>query len=324
MRTKRFAIIGVNFLTAAAFVAVCDLLTSALDPKWGDSLNRILMFMGLAVAWNIIGGLGGQLGLGHAVFFGVGCYAAGWLTGHVHPALAVIVASAMAAIISVIFIPSFRTRGAYFAVITVALAFVALKIVSVWGPGASSGIFYSAIYSRVVVTTLYSLGTALSVATFVLTRRSKLGWALRAVRSDPDAARSLGVNEVRAKSVALLLSAGLTGYLGAIYALALGYMDPPTAFSINWSVAPLLACVLGGLGWVQGALIGGLVWSVLQDAVGSGAWSLVLEGGILLLVVLAMPRGIWGSLGTALWVKRRPSRSEREPAEVTKHDFVDA
>jgi branched-chain amino acid transport system permease protein len=155
---------------------------------------------------------------------------------------------------------------------------------------------------------LASLGVVLSMLLCVFILRSKMGRGLAAVRMDLEAARAVGVRDFVARSQALMMSAALAGYFGGLYALTLGFLDPDTAFSLNWSVAPLLAVVLGGSGTLMGPVIGGAIWFGISEVITelgiTSDTALILQGAILLGIALGAPRGLVG-IGSSLWSRYR-------------------
>lgn len=274
-------------------------------------LTQAIIFIGLAISWNIIGGFAGQLSIGQAAFFGVGAYTAAEAVGSLETGFipALILAMIAALVSALIVIPCFRARGAYFAVLTLALAAIAMRVAERYAPGGNTGIFYDAFdLDSMQPYLLASLGVVLSMLLCVFILRSKMGRGLAAVRMDLEAARAVGVRDFVARSQALMMSAALAGYFGGLYALTLGFLDPDTAFSLNWSVAPLLAVVLGGSGTLMGPVIGGAIWFGISEVITelgiTSDTALILQGAILLGIALGAPRGLVG-IGSSLWSRYR-------------------
>ena len=117
------------------------------------------------------------------------------------------------------------------------------------------------------------------------------------------------MRDLVARSQALLLSAAVAGYFGGLYALTLGFLDPATAFSLDWSVIPLLAVVLGGAGTLLGPVLGGAAWFGLEEAITelglNSEAALIVQGGILIAIALVAPRGILG-IGRRVWERWGP------------------
>lgn len=316
-----------SLYAAGLAVLVLFLLAFKGNDYWLNILVLTYLFAGLASAWNIIGGFGGQLSLGHAVYFAIGAYTVGititkynwtpWLSALV----AVPVACAVAAATSW---PTFRLRGPFFAMATLALNQVALVLTLYFGgaTGGPTGITISFNPSlrdvaflerwKYAVLTLAYVAVTLALATWI--SRSRLGYALRAVREDDEAAAAVGFNVFRTKMVGMMLSAGATSIGGSIYAVYIRYLDPNSVFSLSdVGVRFVLICLLGGIGTVLGPVVGALVFvpavTLLQASLSGAApgLNLVAVGFLLVLIPLALRRGIVGTIaalvrrGTRRW-----------------------
>lgn len=275
----------------------------------------VLMCMNIALgsAWNILGGYGGQHSLGHAAFFGIGAYmtllfAQVWDIGVWWGVLAGCGLSALAA--CTVGAICFRLRGPYFSFATIALAEV-LRIVTTTWRSVTRGAEGILLAPDRVPTLLgiplddkrdfYWCMLALAVLSVALTAwiaRSRLGYALVAVREDQEAAESLGVSPLAAKLGGLLVSAGLVSLVGSFYALYLRYVDPETVLTIQRSVDMLLVAILGGVGTVMGPVVGGVVLTTLSELFRSltGQANLLLYGFMVIVVILYLPGGLLGAL----------------------------
>ncbi|OLT07701.1 hypothetical protein BJF90_13545 [Pseudonocardia sp. CNS-004] len=303
----------------AATVAVLACLLfmpQALGLGGLTTATTVLMYAVVALGWNLLGGAGGYLNFGMAVFFGAGVYTAaalnalGWgLWAGLVPA--VVVATLIAVPVGLV---TLRLRGYFFAIFTLVLTFLAQIVVrnSPWlggaeglyttvdttgGPRALAATFYYALLGLVV----------LAAAVAFLVEHSTLGHALRAIREDEDAAVVLGVRTVGVKMRALLIGAALAGAAGAVYAFLTGYVEPNGAFDVSFSLDIVLVCVIGGLGTWRGPLIGAAVVVLLEQwlrtaIVDLGAWGLdipaeanrVVLGVLLIVFALFARRGIAG------------------------------
>ena len=315
-----WAIYGAGMLLLALL-----LLLVKPDEYWLNIIILAYVFAGLASAWNIIGGFGGQLSLGHGVYFAVGAYTVGiaftrwhwspWLSA----LLAIPIACAVAALTSW---PTFRLRGPFFAMATLALNQVALVLALYFKgvTGGPTGVTIPFIPSfkdvafverwKYGVLALVYVAVVVAVATGV--SRSRLGYALRAVREDDEAAAAVGFNVFRTKMTGMLLSAALTSVGGSIYAVYIRYLDPGSVFSLaDVGVRFVLICLLGGIGTLLGPVLGALVFipAVTQlQAQLSGyrpGLNLVAVGLLLVLIPLALRKGI---VGTAADLVRRGTR----------------
>ena len=279
----------------------------------------IFIFGSLATAWNIVGGYAGQLSLGHAVFYGIGSYSATLLILHggVSPWLGMIAGMVLSVGISmVIAYPTFRLRGPFYALATIAvLEVVRLLVVrEVDLTGGSAGLSVPLniglpwmIFREKWPYLLITFGLLL-VTLYVswLIRHSRLGFYLVAVREREDAARAVGVNAVRVKLTAAIISAALTSAAGTIHAMYLTFIEPSAAFSLELSIQIAMFALIGGLGSVAGPLAGTLLVLPIAElargwlnAFGSGMHGLIY-GIILVIVVLTMPSGLVGRFGESI------------------------
>lgn len=288
-----------------------------------------LILVILATGWNVIGGYGGQLSFGHAAFYGLGAYAAGWFVTEVSLPLAValpcaiLLAMAVAALSSVLVIPGFRSRGPYFAILTLAVAESFLLLGQYFLPGGQSGIFVTPVFGRGENLPYWLvLGITLAaVAASALVLRSRLGSGLRAVRSDLAAAASVGVPTLRVRVAGFAISAAIAGVAGALYALTQALVNPTTVFDPSLSVVPVLLVTLGGTGTVLGPVLGALLWAVLNDALSNittnTGYSTIVYGGLLVLLAVFLPNGLLGLVRKyarpGAKPHRVPARSDVEP-----------
>lgn len=273
----------------------------------------VLMFAGLGGAWNIIGGFANQVSLGHAAFFGVGAYTSTLLLKFfgLSPWLGMIAAGGVAGILSlVIAVPTFRLRGHYFALGTIAFAEI-LRVLFLYFKGITEGpvglsvpfvghsIWFFQFTGNVGY---YFTALALLCLTFFIAYRVKigrLGYQLRALSSSHEAAEVVGVDTYRAKLWASILSSVLTGAWGTFYAQYLYFIDPDTVFGFwTFSVKIAMVVILGGLGTIWGPLVGALILIPLDEwtnAVFTGdlaAVSRLIYGGLLIGLILWQPRGL--------------------------------
>lgn len=269
-----------------------------------------LVFAAAGTAWNIFSGYTGYIALGHAAFFGLGCYtmaiACEWwnIPGGWEPFALVPLAGIVAAVFSVpVGVIALRTRRHTFVVITIALFFIfQLLAYNLRGlTNGSSGLslpiptwsgdqFNLPFYYVMLVILL------LAIATSWFVRHSKYGLELLAIRDDEDRARGLGVRTGAAKLSAFVLSAFFVGMTGAVWAYFLESIYPPFAFDANFDVLIALMAFLGGLGTISGPLLGALIIIPAQQyltlSFSQNGLYLVFEGIVFLAVILLLPEGI--------------------------------
>ncbi len=304
-----------SHLLAAVMVLVLSLLLP-LVVETGYALQilfRIYLFAALGLAWNLIGGYAGQLSLGHAAYFGAGAYGLALFSGKLgmSPWLAafmgVVVALACALLIGGV---SFRLRGPYFVLATIAFAEV-LRLIAKNLPnvtGGDVGVQVPALFHGNVNRAFYWAAVtlaALAFATTVAISRARFGYCLMAIREDEDAALSVGIGAARTKLVALLVSAALTALAGALYASLFLYIVPDQVLSIDVSNEIAIVAMLGGAGTMLGPIVGSVVLesaSELFKDIFKEA-HLLIYGVLLVVVVLFLPEGIVGTL--AAFLRRR-------------------
>lgn len=307
-------------------VTLLPLAVLSGDLFWVNILIYTYLFAGLAVAWNIIGGFGGQFSLGHGVFFAVGAYMTArlYLGWEISPWLGMIPGALLCATIGpLVFWPTFRLKGSFFAIATLAFNEVGLVMANylhtVTGGPRGLQIPFKAglgnmIFADQCIWALIMFGfMALCVAITIVLMRSRLGYYLLAVREDEEAAHTAGIDVTRVKLRDTALSAALASIGGSLFAMYIRTIDPPTLFSLaDIGVKFALIALIGGIGTIIGPVLGAFLIipaeSYLRAVMGGGlpGLHLVVMGGVMLLAALFMRRGVAGALD-ALW--RRRSRS---------------
>ncbi|MGZ3310734.1 MAG: branched-chain amino acid ABC transporter permease [Xanthobacteraceae bacterium] len=296
---------------------VIALVALAAAPAWGGRddlrlLSEIYAYVVLASLWNLLAGYAGLVSVGQQAYVGLGGYvlfAATILFG-MHPLVAVPVAGVIAAFVA---LPvaglMFRLRGHYFAIGTWVIAEVFRLIssqISALGGGSGislpAGIVTSMASSRQMREFLiYWVALALVVlvlAAIVLLLRSRYGLALTAIRDNELAARSNGIDVTRTKLVVYILTAFGTAMVGALIFLQKLRISPDTAFSVNdWTAFVIFITVIGGIGRVEGPIIGTIVFFLLRQTLADlGSLYLLMLGAVAIAVMLFAPKGIWGLL----------------------------
>ncbi len=295
-----------------AGVGLVALVILAAAPGWAlDSVLRTLIgfftLLALAEMWNLLAGYAGRVSIGQQAFIGIG---AGLVAG--------VVAVPTAAL-------AFRLRGGYFAIGTWVIAEVYRLVVANSSQlGGGTGVTLTAAGALDRTTRLYAtywlaLGCGVGgVAITYLLLRRRLGLALTAIRDSETAAGSLGVNAGRTKLTVYVLAALWCGLTGAVIYLNLLRLQPDATFSVNWTAFMIFAVVIGGVGSVEGPIIGAVVFTVLQQTLSShGAWYLVILGLVAIVVTIWARRGLWGLVAGRLGASFFPTqRRLRVPAEA--------
>lgn len=299
-----------------------------------------LVFAAAGVAWNIFSGYTGYIALGHAAYFGTGCYALAlmcqvWnIPGGWTPFALVPVAGLIAAIFSIpLGAIALRTRRHTFVVVTIAIFFIfqllAYNLRSLTGGSGGlqlpvppwSGDIYNLPFYYVILAIL-----VLAVVTAWAIRNSKYGLELLAIRDDEDRARGLGVRTGLTKLSAFVLSAFFVGMAGAVWAYFLESIYPPFAFDANFDVAIALMAFLGGLGTISGPLLGALIIIPAQQYLaveyGISGLYLVFYGAIFLLVILLLPEGIIPAVSRRVSARLRRDSSTQVALSPTQEPMI--
>ena len=283
-------------------------------PYWGDrALMRLLVeifyILALAQLWNLLAGYGGLVSVGQQAFVGLGGYLLFILVifADVGALWTVPLAGLVGAVISLpIALVVFRLRGHYFAIGTWVVAEVFLlgfAQVKVLGGGSGMSLPITAIKSiaasraaRDMVIYWVALAVIVAViAAVYLLLRSRHGLALTAIRDSEEASRSLGVDNFRAKLLVYILAAFGTSAVGALIYLTKIRISPSAAFDINWTTTIIFIVVIGGIGSIEGPILGTAIYFLLREPLAPyGSWYLILLGATAVVVMLKAPKGIWG------------------------------
>lgn len=282
---------------------VALLLSESMRLGLLNELSSLLLLLILAMAWNLVGGFGGQFSLGHSIFVGVGGYTTAVIlsTFEVPLLLTIVIAGAVSAITGLILAyPLLRLRGPYLAIGSLGMALAALGWMLNWDFTRASQAYPLPPREVPSVLELFQITTVVAVLAFiaiVALLRSPLGLKLVALRDDEKGAASLGVRRLRTLVPVWALSGFLTGLMGSLYALQKGNLTPMTAFNVQFALDAAIICVIGGLGTISGPIIGAIiVFYLRQFSVDFADWSLLIEGVIVILVVRFIPGGVVGLL----------------------------
>ncbi|MBM7473663.1 branched-chain amino acid ABC transporter permease [Subtercola frigoramans] len=269
------------------------------------SVTDLLIFIILGSMWNIMAGYGGMESVGQQAYIGLGAYGLVVLADQlgINIFLAVPLAGIIAGIIAFLFsFLAFRLVGGYFAIGTWVIAEVVKLIITQFPSlGLGSGISLYAMSAfdrdlRIAVSYWIALGvTVLALLICVLLVRSGFGLGLTALRDDPIAAATSGVDVSRAKRLVFVISGVGTGMAGAIIAISTLRVQPDSLFSVQWSVLMIFMVVIGGVGTIEGPIIGALIFWGLREALADyGSLYLILLGIIAIVFALFFRGGVWG------------------------------
>lgn len=275
----------------------------------------LLLFVGWATAWDILGGWAGQVSLGHASFVGLGGYfvAVGATHHGIDPWWTVLMAMVMAVLLAYLWGKlTFKLTGPYFTLSTIAIAEI-IRLIATnegWLTGGATGVFIFSLpepfgldlFNRLSNYYLALIFAALCVLTVIVISRNKFGYQLRAVREDESSAMASGINPVSVKLKAFMLSGSLTALGGAIYAIFLSFLEPQVIFYLLLSVQIALTAIIGGRGTIWGPSVGALLiigaGEVFRTTFAEA--NMLIYGLLIMLVIIFMPHGIVGELARYL------------------------
>lgn len=290
---------------------LCFLVLLAVPLQLSDTfflriLTEAVMWIGLAIAWDVLAGYTGYVNFGHGAFFGIGAYAAailmvraGWPFALTLPVCGL--AAGAAALLAGF--PTLRLKGAYFAIATWAMSRAIQQLALVLGiTGGPDGMRLPGILNPLFFYYLMLIFVGLLFGClWFLVEHAPFGLKLKAVREDDQGAMALGLNPTRIKMQAFVLSAVPTGILGGIYAYWITFIDPASVLGDLVTDQAVVMAVFGGLGTLVGPAIGAvlvflfktLFWAYLSDY---QVLYLIILGGVIALSVVFLPDGLWGAL----------------------------
>jgi branched-chain amino acid transport system permease protein len=300
---NRTRIVGITSVLLFALAALAPYIA---PPELTSQWIKLFYLITLATMWNLMAGYAGMISVGQQAFIGLGAYGIFVFNDmgfdpYSSTFLAVIAVGAIAFPISFL---AFRLRGGYFAIGTWIIAETVRQIIIRFDElGLGRGRSISQYVEDPIIRNIYNYWTALAVlalslgATFYLLR-SRQGVALQGIRDNEVAAKSLGIRVDGTKRIVYVVAAmGAAGAGGIICLQALGVASPSAIFSVNFSAFMIFMVLIGGIGTIEGPIIGALVYFVMDLYLSQlGLWYLAGLGVMAILITLYLPRGIWGEL----------------------------
>jgi branched-chain amino acid transport system permease protein len=323
-------------LGLAALLSVLVVLPAFASRNLINDLIFVFTMLALAQYWNLLAGYAGLVSVGQQAFVGLGGYLlfASCVHAGIDPLAAILLAGVVAALLA---LPTalvvFRLRGAYFAVGTWVMAevyrlvfaqfrqlgggtgtslppFVTNEVAGIAWVRAMFDVRTSAARDMITYWTALALAAGTILLVYLMLR-SKYGLALVAIRDSETAAESVGVDNFKTKLKVYIATASGTGMVGALIYLQKARISPDAAFSVlDWTAYVIFIVVIGGIGTIEGPIIGVLVFYVLQTNLAHfGTWYLILLGVFAIATMLFAPAGIWGYIsrryGLAIFPTRR-------------------
>jgi branched-chain amino acid transport system permease protein len=296
----------------AAIAGIVLLAVLASLPAWGDAgtmrlLIDFLTLLALAEMWNLLAGYAGLVSIGQQAFIGLGAYGLyifADLLG-LNPLLSIAISAVGVGLIALatsFFV--FRLEGGYFAVGTWVIAEVfRLIVASDRAVGAGTGVSIQSLaqfgpQGRITITYWLALAVGFgAVVAGALIMRSRLGLSLRGIRDSDIAARSLGVDVFRAKVAVYLIASVGCAVAGSVIYMNLLRIQPTAAFGVEWTARVIFIVIIGGLGSIEGPIIGTVLFIALRELLGDfGSAYLIILGLTAVVVTIVAPRGLWGVL----------------------------
>jgi branched-chain amino acid transport system permease protein len=296
-------VVGAVGLVALVVLALMPVIISEADTSL---LVNFFVLLTMAVMWNLLAGYAGMVSIGQQAFVGLGGYGVLVLAMNgFDPVAAIPVAAVVSALIALpVSVLLFRLGGGYFAIATWVVAdtaqIVISSITSLGGgtghpvPGLSSmspHTFAETTYWAALAVATVSLGIAYALL------RSPLGLLMAAVRDDEVSARSAGARVMATRRIVYVVAALGCGAAGAILAVSQLQVQPSSIFSIQWAAEMIFVSMIGGMGTLEGPILGTVIFFVLQQNLAQeGAWYLIIFGAVAVLVAIWTPRGLWGAV----------------------------
>lgn len=298
-----------------------------------QDLILILLLIGLAQCWNLLAGYAGLISVGQQAYVGMGAYALYYAVNimGMNPMLGAIMAAVFVGLLSVpMGFIAFRLQGAYFAVVTWVIAEIWRLVMAVYptlggGSGASlqnptsmwgvaevadaMGLRNAAAREVVIYWGALAVAVGITLGAYYILR-SRFGLALSAIKDGEVAAESIGIDITRTKFIVHVVAAVGAALVGAFYFLQQGSITPDAAFSLmDWTAYVIFIVIIGGLGTIEGPIIGAIVFVMLRSLFASfGPWYLLFLGLLVILVMLFAPKGIWGTIHDRWGISIFPTR----------------
>jgi branched-chain amino acid transport system permease protein len=305
-------------LVAVAVVAVFAYLPYVVYSGTTDLLVNVFILLTVASMWNLLAGYAGLVSVGQQAFIGLGAYFVLILAQHgTNPFAALPIAAVMcgAAGLVIWWLVS-RLRGGYFAIATWVVAATCEQVISRFqslGGGTGAPLpGLSGLSGTLLTAYTYWIALAVTVvtlATVYLIMRGRLGLVLTAVRDDEVGARSIGARVWRTRQFVFVVAAIGCGAAGGLIIISQLNVQPSSAFSVQWSAEMIFATLIGGIGTIEGPILGTAVFFVLQQNLSQyNAWYLIILGLVAIAVALWAPRGLWGTFADYTHIRLFPVR----------------
>ena len=286
------------------------------SPGAVDRLTALFIYVILAAMWNALAGYGGLVSVGQQVFFGLGAYFAIRLAdAGLDPFVSLVVGGVIVAVIALpLSVFMLRLKGGEFAIgmwVIAALAHLLVNLDTlVRGETGTSLISLNSytttarrdgIYLLALVTTVALLSALYGLLS------SRTGAGIQAIRDNEEAASSLGVRIMRTKRILFVLAAFGAAMAGTLWLATAITFQPNSYFSVQWTAYMIFMVLVGGLGTFEGAILGAIIFFLIETWFGaSGVWYLIGLGATALVFALLLPKGLWGTIDDRFQLRLLP------------------
>lgn len=302
-----------NFLKGGLAISILAVVVLAILPltgipqQWVLYLFLFFIYLALANMWNLLAGYCGLISLAQPAFIGIAGYVLAIVAWEGLPIWIGIIGGGIIAAVFALFIstPAFRLKGVYFAIGTLIIPEAVRIVFFLWRPvgnelyGKGAGYIIKG-STNIPQSEVYWIALVIGIGSVFLMRfilSSKFGMGLAAIRDSENTAASSGINVFRLKLYSFLISAFVTGLAGAAFYISQGFIEPISAFSIQWTMVLMLSTVIGGIAIIEGPIFGSIVVVILHFLLARYAgYSLVLEGVILVGIMVLAPQGVMGAV----------------------------
>ena len=295
--------VAIFLVTVAASIPIWA--PEEVRSAWMREFVEIACYLVFALMWNLLAGYGGMVSIGQQAYFGFGGYVMLMLSNFlgVNPFLSVLLAALCTAAMSIpVSFVAFRLQGGYFAVGTWVIAEVFrlsfANLAFVGGGSGTSLTAFAGISKATREQTTFWLALAcmvFSIALVYIFLRSKRGLALMAIRDNEVAAESQGIAVQKTKLAVYVVASLGAGLAGGLYYLSNLRITPDAAFSVNWTAFAIFMVVIGGIGRIEGPIVGALIFWILNKFFSDyGSWYLMGLGSLAIVITIYFKQGLWG------------------------------
>jgi branched-chain amino acid transport system permease protein len=305
-----------NLIGLAIVVGLLSAAPWIVSQSLASILMNFFILLTMATMWNLLAGYAGMVSIGQQAFVGLGAYTTLYFAiKGMNPFVTIPLAALACAIIALpITYLLFRLRGGYFSIATWVIADTAMLIIGTitfFGGGTGHLVPGLSNLSPTALTDAEYLATWI-VAFFAilgtyLLLRSRLGLVLASMRDNEDASRSSGSRVTSARRMVYVVAAAGCGAAGAVLAISQPFVQPGNEFSLQWAAEMIFVTMIGGMGTIEGPIVGSIIFFVLQQSLQQqGAWYLIIFGTVAMVVAIWQPRGLWGAFREKFHIELLP------------------